>query len=271
LTPSQLLALVIAWGGVPAAPAAPLRGDPYLGVIEKVSGEPTRVRVAFKRTPAGDWLPALGEPSNLEALKAAPSGLPAQIQWTVCLDGSARGRTTSRRARYQTFDENGTQGLPSPPPFVRSSANDSRFRVFIDEPMARPVVVSTLPEACGADAVRRTSDATVAAIVGKTIAALSRGKADQARLLKSRSWQTGAWRVVDLDYRQSGGSGTRVVIAAGDEVRHDIAGARVIDWISVDGDDVPDLLLWRTGHNRDGYVLIYGSFSKRVDFSWAYH
>ena len=62
-----------------------------------------------------------------------------------------------------------------------------------------------------------------------------------------------------------------VAFADQEDVRYTVKGARVVDWISADGDAVPDVVLWIDGNNRSGYMLVYGKFEKHAEFDWLYH
>jgi hypothetical protein len=62
-----------------------------------------------------------------------------------------------------------------------------------------------------------------------------------------------------------------VLFAVGDEIRRRVEQARVVDWLAADADETPDVLLWTTRYNFDGYVLLHGNFEKLAEFEWLYH
>jgi hypothetical protein len=99
--------------------------------------------------------------------------------------------------------------------------------------------------------------------------AVARGEETKSR--RVLGWHAGEWTVVEVEFVQDGGWGTMVLFAVGDQMRHRVDQARVIDWLAADADETPDVLLWTTKYNRDGYVLLYANFEKLVEFEWLYH
>jgi len=56
-----------------------------------------------------------------------------------------------------------------------------------------------------------------------------------------------------------------------DEIRRRVDQARVVDWLASGVNETPDVLLWTTKYNLDGYVLLYGNFANLAEFEWLYH
>jgi len=270
----QLAALLL-WG-LPA-PTTQQHADTYLGVIERIAhdesdpdpkGEDVWARVAFRRLEQREWSPAVGEAKDLEELDAAPSALPKTINWRVCRDGQSVGTVASKRRRFQLYADRGIHALRARPPFVDAVRYDRLFETFGGQASIRPFVISTLPDACRiGSTVRRAGNADIA-----RLAFASRRAGEQPKLIQNRGWQAGAWTIVEVEFHDKDNTWlTEVVFAIGDEIRLRVENARVVDWISADGDNVPDLVLRTARYNRDGYVLVYGAFSKQVAFSWSYH
>ena len=53
--------------------------------------------------------------------------------------------------------------------------------------------------------------------------------------------------------------------------REHAVGARLVEFADFDGDGKPELLLWQTTINEDGYVLLFDGFTKGVKAAWSYH
>jgi len=273
MTPSLLLGVLFAWG-IPS-PMTPQNGDAYLGVIEKIAGDPVWVRAAFRREGGGDWAPTL-VPEKLRGsgkLDEAPRALPARITWRACRDGRAVGTIVSSRRPSELAAERGTLALASRPAFVAAAPDDERFRVIMtDSTAARPFVVSTLSDACGAGSSVRHGDAkAIARVANKVLAQRNLHTGKPNRLLDARGWQAGDWTIVDLTLEEDGAWLAVVAFADLEDIRYTVKGARVVDWISADGDSVPDVVLWVDGNNRSGYMLVYGTFEKQAEFDWSYH
>ena len=45
----------------------------------------------------------------------------------------------------------------------------------------------------------------------------------------------------------------------------------LVDAGDYDNDGRSELVFWHSGYNRDGYVLIYNNFEKKVEYIWGYH
>jgi hypothetical protein len=273
MTPSQLLGVVIAWG-IPFS-ATPQGDDAYVGVIERLSGDRVWVRAAFTREKGRDWAAtiALEKLRGHADLDAAAGRLPARIAWRACRDGRTIGTIVSERRHFQLASESGTHALRWRPPFVDAAPDDERFRVITtDLAAARPFVISTLPDACAVGRSVRRADAEAVARVTRLVLAqrnLHTGKPN--RLMDARGWQAGDWTIVDATLEEAGTWTAVVAFATEDDIRYTVKDARVVDWISADGDGVPDVVLWIDGHDRSGYILVYGAFEKRAAFEWPSH
>ena len=272
MTALQLLQVLVAWGSTIAHVQS--REPSYLGLIEKTAHDPSapnpkgndvRVRVAFKQV-GGEWVPAVGRTQTPDELAAAPLELSKTIKWQACRDGHSLGTVVSRRRPYELFSDKGLQGLQGQPPFVTAAQYERPFETFTGNGTIRPFVISTLADPCNVGLAARTaSSADVARI---SMARLQEGEV----LSRSRGWQINGWLIVELDiHTKDHRRRIEVVFMEGNEVRLNIPNAHVVDWISADGDAVPDVLLWAPGYNRDGYILVYGAFSKQAEFSWTYH
>jgi hypothetical protein len=271
VTSSLLLGALLAWG-IPFG-ATP-RKDAYLGVIERLSGDPVWVRVPFKRDQDGDWSPTLVQekPRDHEDLNAAAAALPARITWRICRDGRSLGTIVSARRPIERRSQRGTQALRSAPAAVGAAPNDERYRIIMTEQAAaRPFVISTLPDACAAAlSARRAGDDAVARVTRLVLAQRNLHTGKTNRLMDARGWQAGDWTIVDLTLEEDGAWLAVVAFAREDDIRYTVQGARVVDWISADGDAVPDVVLWIDGLNRSGYLLVYGKFEKQAAFDWSY-
>jgi hypothetical protein len=252
-----LLFAVLSWG-IPSV-VSPHDGDAYLGVIERLSGEPVWVRAAFTRERNGEWTPT-------------PPALPARITWRACRDGHALGALQSWRRPFGLESELGTHALPSRPAFAGTAPEDDRFRVITtDRAAARPFVVSTLPDACAIGAsVRRAGEEAITRVTRLVLAQRNLHTGKPNRLMDARGWQTGDWTIVDLTLEQEGTWFAVVAFAREDDIRYTVMGARVVDWISADGDGIPDVVLWIDGNNRSGYMLVYGNFERHAELEWPY-
>ena len=45
----------------------------------------------------------------------------------------------------------------------------------------------------------------------------------------------------------------------------------LVDAGDYDGDGRSELLFWRGGYNRDGYVLVFDELRQKVEYTWSYH
>jgi hypothetical protein len=270
--PSLLLGVVLSWGILPPGSRA-ADGD-YVGVLERTRGERVWARVAFERSGQGWAAPlTLERIHDHQQLELAPHALPAQLKWQACRDGRSLGAVQSKRRRFQLYSELGTQTLPSRPGFLDAARYDRRFTsIMLGEPAIRPFVISTLPGACRIKrSVRRADPAAVARLASAAVAEESSRTGEETTLRRVLGWQAGAWTAVEVEFVRNGAWGTTVLFAVGDEIRHRVDQARVVDWLAADADETPDVLLWTTRYNRDGYVLLYANFQERVEFEWLYH
>ena len=140
-----------------------------------------------------------------------------------------------------------------------------------DTAAARPFVIATQRDACGIGLAVRRGDADAVARVARLVLAqrnLHTGKPNQ--LMEARGWQAGSFTIVEVMLEEDGAWLAVVAFATEDDVRYTVKGARVVDWISADGDGVPDVVLWIDGYNRSGYMLVYGNFEKQAEFDWLY-
>src|SRR5215471_18454501 len=208
MLPSLLLGVVIAWGIPFSAP--PHGNEAYLGVIEKISGDPVWVRAAFKREGSGDWAPTfVRERENVNGsgkLDQAPGVLPARITWRACRDGRSVGTIVSSRRPFQLSAELGTHALATRPPFVSAVPYDDRFEVIMTgHAAARPFVISTLSDACSAgSSVRRGDENAVGRVARKVLAQRNLHTGKPNRLMDARGWQAGEWTIVDLTLEEEG-------------------------------------------------------------------
>ena len=278
MTPLCLLVPVLSWG---TATVTAQRQYDYLGVIEKIEGEARErheprsneyhvwARVAFKRNPVNEWVPATRDPADPQDLDLAPGDVPAVITWRACREGRALGTVVSRRRRLHFYADRGTQALPVSPAFADAARYEERFKVAMNETAAiRPFVVSTLPDACKiGSTVREVPANDISRAAAKVV-----GEGGSRRLREARGWQAGPWTIVELEYNDENNTHLWTVLFIADgEIRRRVPNARMVDFISADGDDVPDAILQTSGYNEDGYVLVYGTFGKQVAFSWSYH
>ena len=271
MTPSLVLGVVLSWGM--ALPASQPGASSYLGVLERTKGERAWARIAFARTGEGWTAPlTLERVRGPQQLELAPHALPANFTWQTCRDGRSLGAVQSKRRRFQLYSELGTHKLLSRPGLLDAARTDRRFTsIMLGSPAIRPFVISTLPGACRIGRlVRRADAAAVSRLASAALAEESRRTGTDATLRRVLGWQAGAWIVVEVEFVQDGAWGTTVLFAIGDEIRHRVDDARVVDWLAVDADETPDVLLWTTRYNRDGYVVVYGNFKVRVAFEWLY-
>lgn len=272
MTSSLLLASALAWG-IPFS--ATQHGDEsYLGLIEKIDGQPVWVRAAFKRERRGDWTPtiALEKDHGPGNLAAAATALPGRITWRACRDGRSLGTIISERRLFQLSAELGTHALRSAPAFVAGAPDDERFRVIMtDTAASRPFVVSTARDACAIGrSVHRGDTEAVARVVRLVLAQRNLHTGKPNRLMEASGWQAGDWTIVEVMLEEEGSWLTVVAFATADDIRYTVKAARVVDWISADEDGVPDVVLWIDGNNRSGYMLVYGNFEKHAEFDWQY-
>jgi hypothetical protein len=272
MTTSLLLGVVVSWG-MPLLASQP-GADAYHGVLERTKGERVWARIAFERFGEGWAAPlTLERVRGHQQLDLAPRALPSQLTWQTCRDGRSLGAVQSKRRRFQLYSEIGTHALLSPPGFLTAARYDRRFTsIMLGEPAIRPFVITTIPSACRIGrSVRRADANVVARLASAAIAEESRRMGKETTLRRVLGWQTGSWTVVEVEFVQDGTWGTLVLFEIGGEIRHRVDQARVVDWLAADADETPDVLLWTTGYNRDGYVLRYGNFEKVAEFEWLYH
>jgi hypothetical protein len=238
-------------------------------------GDDVWVRAAFtRRAGGGDWTPTLSleklrGPANLDA---AAGALPAQITWRACRDGRELGTIVSSRRPFGRSAELGKHALRSRAAFAAKAPHDERFEIIATgDAAARPFVISTVSDACAVGPSLRAAGAdAVARVTGLVLAQRNLHTGKPNRLKDARGWQAGDWTIVDLTLEEEGGWLAIVAFAVEDDVRFTVKGARVVDWISADGDAVPDVVLWIDGHDRSGYMLVYAKFEKHAEFEWLY-
>jgi hypothetical protein len=281
-------------------PAAPV----YVAVLEQFENDwhlrqvsPT-VRVAFV-LPAGKakgWkaMPMAGaDDSQLASLSRE---YPASVSWTAIFGGQAVGGLLSRRQAARDVSDIGKQeivsGLESVSPVAAGS-----FAQWIGKAAFRPLVLTSNGSVTDPDGWQRLSPA--AAVTDAQIAAFRKQVPrmpscvntdplaeklpytdDKVRARADYQAQDGR-QLLGLyiantdtacaDVRDASEFSTYWFVGDGAKITYLGTEIRPLQAVDLDGDGHSAWIFCRSSFGKDGYVLFYGGFKHRVDFSWNYH
>jgi hypothetical protein len=280
--------------------AAPL----YVAVLEQFQNDwhlrqvsPT-VRVAFVQATgkAKGWkaMPMAGPDDSQVA--PVSQDYPAAVSWTAIFGGQAVGQVLSRQQAAKDIADIGKQeiisGLESVSPVAAGS-----FAQWIGKAAVRPLVLTSNGSFADPDGWQRLSpaaavtDAQIAAFRKKVpkmpncvntdplaekqpytddrVRARADYQAQDGRLLLGLYIATTDTACVDV--RDASEFSTYWFLDEGGKISYLGTEIRPLQAVDLDGDGHSEWIFCRSSYGKDGYVLFYGGFKHRVEFSWNYH
>jgi hypothetical protein len=260
-----------------------------IGVLEHNDGEERKghnVRVAFYKE-GGQWKAYPTDFNSVQELSQAIKSFPGEVAWTVCFDGRPFGSLTSKNPEsIPLYRDVGTHQISQGGSVPTVGAPSELFSGWPGGRTYRPLVLSSRsgcadpagwrpakPEAGDIDAVKNHLRSEYRASAAK----LSKAKFTANKSYGSR---TRGAKLVSLTI-----AGAKVFPASGeDEPNQDawfyVAGKKVrylgsnmllMDAGDYDGDGKEEAVFKVQRYNNDGYVLFYGGFKQKAEFSWVYH
>jgi hypothetical protein len=276
----------------------------YVGVLEQFENDwhlrqvsPT-VRVAFVQQTgkAKGWkaMPMAGQDDGQVALVSKE--YPASVSWTAIFGGQAVGHLLSRQRAAGDITDIGKQeivsGLESVSPVAAGS-----FSQWIGKAVVRPLVLTSNGSFADPDGWQRLSPS--AAVTAAQIKAFRkqvpkmpncgntdpdaeklpyaddrvRARADyqaqDGRLLLGLYIATTDTACVDV--RDASEFSTYWFVGEGTKMTYLGTEIRPLQAVDLDDDGHSEWIFSRSSFGQDGYVLFYGGFKHRVEFSWNYH
>lgn len=281
--------------GIGSGAVAESRGA-SLGVLEDsgvgVGSDRYRVRVAFEVLPGARWraLPSgvpLSFPDDFDeaAFHAAEaqlrSEMPTQQNWSVCFDGAKVGSIESvLPGSWSSYEARGTERLRSATAVPLIGRTSKEFAGWRDEPVHRPLVLSSAGLCRDPGGWKRTDDKMVplanllpmmklAASNGSVLWKSDKVSLDEStRLTKSYRAVTGA-RVLRVNANDVEGA-TFYVDPSG-EVTYLGNWMVLVDAGDYDGDGKSEVVFMFQREDHDGYVMFDELFRRYIAVNWIYH
>jgi hypothetical protein len=291
--------------------AQPQTPTVYVGFLERGGakaaewnqGEPSfpRVRVVFQRQ-MGQWRVIHGEARNQVELAESPHWYPSPIHWAVVSDGKRLGHVVSARPdRVDVYGSVGLQTVVSSdlaPTVTAPGQLEPRYADWPGTATFRPLVLTTgsfwqdpekwqgftplgQPLGITFDSLRKTLATGVPVTfeeTGDTATVSFACRQNSLRLVRAYRSKDGRELLsveltgctppanTDIDYpitylvlRDAGG-----ITPLGSDLL-------LIDAGDYDGDGGSEVILGRSLHNHDSYILFSQRFGTRCEFSWGYH
>lgn len=282
------------------APVQVFSGTVALGVLESPQCKkqrPTSVRLLFAKS-GTKWVPLNNK------YKAPKNFSPTKLTWTVALDGKALGTLllndpnpsspTIRdwfygRDKLYTPESNGP--LPAIPNRQRA------FAGWCEAPEFRPLVVVSQPNYVDPEnwkpfAVPETYKKKLLSSLRLTVGIFNAYRCESAP--STEPWDFGSDDlIIYKGYRSSTrqelvsiGLNTKLIgcdglpppqwsgnwfLLTGERISFLGTEMEFVDAGDYDGDGRSELLFWRSGYNRDGYVLVYDQLQQKTEYVWGYH
>jgi hypothetical protein len=281
----------------------PARGQPpiYLGVLAPVfvdggadQVQALRVRVAF-RFLDGRWEAMPFRATDIQPTQGVRDQYPAALVWTVVFDGRSLGeiRTTRPPSAVRALDSAWVAVMDlipgSKPPLVEGGARS--FETWNGPLRVRPLVVVSQPNYVDPDQWKPSQPAPGLLAQGRA----AFHKAIDLRLdcgANPTSVYPDEFVQFVRAYRSSRGDAL-LAFRADPEKNHCYfnydewdsvwfyvrngefhllgTGLTLIDEGDYDGDGTSEVILQKSGYNRDGYVLVHLPDASTKTFIWSYH
>ena len=273
-----------------------------LGVLEDVPGkyqgesDSRRVRVVFEKT--GDsWKAFPSACPDQDCLKTIASEYPAEVTWTIALDGKNLGKVSARTpTKFDFYSDVGLQDITSTGPIPIVGKKSAEYGGFFGEPVNRPLMANSQPYFKDPEGWKpaNLSIALVAALhqefrrrfpnvkncvsPEENIAKPWPYAEQNIEMIKAYSSKD-SWSLAQLllnEYRCDGPSddpfdGQWFVIDPEGYISflgHDMW---LVDAGDYDNDGKSEVVFAIAGYNRGGYELFYDHFKKHVAFEFGYH
>ena len=264
------------------------------------AGEPNSraVRVVFHKT-ADSWQAYPTACDNQTCLDASASQYPAQVSWTVALDGRNLGRLTSRKQDFRFYSHVGLQEIVGGPPVPTVGNRSSSYSGNRETAVSRPLVAVARPFFKDPDGWRPTRLAPdfvsfLQQQFRKKFPKLCRAdKKDETKLQgfpfrdddvkvikaymsRERDGQLPVLHLdgaIDCADREAGLEldDPWFVTDPHKTIRYIGAGMWLVDSGDYDNDGHSELLFSIDRENRGGYELFYDGFEKHAIFEFGYH
>jgi len=273
-----------------------------VGVLEdspgNYAGDPhyRDVRIAFRR--AGDhWEAFPSRCPDEDCLKSISSKFPAEVQWTIALDGRNLGQLTARTPRtfdfYSAVGQQEIIGNSTPPTVGKRS---EQYGGFLGQPVYRPLIAVSQPNYRDPDGwkpAKVPNELLVAAqkSFGQKFPKVENcTKADPdkpipwpytaANIKLQKAYASNRnWFLLELSLTGNLCDGPPddafqpqwFVITPAREVRWLDSGIWLVDAGDYDNDGKSELVFAIDGYDRGGYKLFYDDFRHTAVFEFSYH
>ena len=273
-----------------------------LGVVEDLPGNyadaprQRSVRVVFKKA-GSDWQQYPSDCPDQPCLKNVMAEYPAEVTWTLALDGKQLGQISSRNpAKLEFYSSAGQQEITSGGPLPTVGKRSKEFGTFLTDEAYRPLVAVSRPyfkdpDGWKAGHLSAPQLALVHQQFRKQFPKLCRldekGESgvrpyayrDQdvkpGKVYGSRN----GWFIAELhvnaydcdDERGYPLDNQWFAIGPQRSARYLDEGMWLVDAGDYDNDGKSELLFCIDQYNRGGYKLFYDDFNKRAVFQFHYH
>jgi hypothetical protein len=298
----SIVSIVLATVLATAAHGRAQQLDVMLGVLEDIPGRSAgeanlrAVRAVFRNS-GGDWLPFPGNCHDANCLKTITSQYPAELTWTIALNGRSLGQVTTRApAEFRFYGDVGLLDISSSGRIPTVGRRSAEYSGFQGSRVYRPLIALSQAFFKDPDSWKptRLSAAAFAVRRGqfrKQFSKVSNCKDPSENI--ERPWQYSDGRIklpkayaskrqwflaqMFLDgYRCDGllhapfvdqwyvinPEGT--IAFLGQEMQ-------LVDAGDYDNDGRSEVLFSIDGYNTGGYILFYRDFMKRSVFEFSYH
>lgn len=260
-----------------------------IGILEHNNSEERKghnVRVAFYKE-GGQWKAYPTAFNTEQELAQAVKSFPGEVAWTVCFDGRSSGSLTSKNPEsILLYRDVGTHRISSGGSVPTVGTMSEQFSGWSGGRTYRPLVLSSRGDCADPGGWRPAKpEAGDLDAVGNHLKSeyrMSAAKLSKAKFAANKSYvsRTRGAKLVSLTI-----AGAEVFPASGeDELNKDawfyVAGKEVrylgsnmllVDAGDYDGDGKEEAVFKVQRYNNDGYVLFYGGFKEKAEFSWGYH
>lgn len=273
----------------------PSAGESFLGVLERGRApgrevDYARLRLAFRRGPNG-WQALSQMPRNQDELEGTLEGQPATLHWTLVRAGQGLGDVVDHRAeRVSTYSQVGVRTMAPDAHLPDQGGLDDEFSGWSGDLSYHPLVAIAGRWGPDADGWIREAKPRVNERVAHVFRSMARptGSVNQrpeggptvdrktgVYVQQAYSSRTGD-RLWCLGTQPSVKAGrceldSRWFIETKENVTELGTGLRWLEAGDFDGDGKSEVLLWLSGYNRGGYVLLFDGLTRRAEFSWGYH
>ena len=260
-----------------------------IGVLEHNNSEGRKghnVRVAFYKE-GGQWKPYPTAFDTEQELSQAIKSYPGEVAWTVCFDGRSSGSLTSKNPESILFYKDvGTHQISSGGSVPTVGTPSELFSGWPGGRTYRPLVLSSRagcadpagwrpakPEAGDIEAVKnhlRSEYRTSAAKLSKARFTANKSYGSRTRGAKLVSLTISGAEVFPASGEDEQNKDAWFYVA-GREVRYLGSNMLLVDAGDYDGDGKEEAVFKVQRYNNDGYVLFYGGFNQKAEFTWGYH